>query len=273
MMPDSTPFDPRRFHSAATHYRSGRTPYPPKLIRRVADVVGLAEDDRVLDLGCGPGQLAIGFSYFAGEIVGVDPEPRMLTIATDAALGLAPDVTFREGSSFDIDSSLGRFRLITMGRSFHWMDRPVTLQRLDEMVETGGAIALFGDRHINVPENAWHDEWRVITERYAHSDPEWQHRRAMPSHESVLLASPFNRLEKVSLIGQQLSNTDSLIERARSMSSLSRERIGTRADELVRELRAFFSRIATAGTITEVIEWWALIARRAGGSARRSSSR
>jgi cyclopropane fatty-acyl-phospholipid synthase-like methyltransferase len=27
-------------------------------------LVGLREDHRVLDLGCGPGQLAIGFGYF-----------------------------------------------------------------------------------------------------------------------------------------------------------------------------------------------------------------
>ena len=257
------PFDPHRFHAAAAHYRGGRIPYPPKLIRRVADLVGLGENDRVLDLGCGPGQLAIGFSYFANEVLGVDPEPEMLAIAAEAAKGLASNVRFHEGSSFDIDQSLGRFHLVTMGRSFHWMDRPATLHRLDDMVEVGGAITLFGDRHIEVPENAWHDEWRVITERYAQSDPAWQQRRrAEPPHESVLLASRFSRLERVSLIAQHVSTVDSLIERARSMSCLSRQQIGAREDEVARELRALLSGIATDGRITEVIEWSALIARR-----------
>jgi SAM-dependent methyltransferase len=255
-------FDPHRFRAAAPHYRGGRISYPPKLIRRVADLVGLGENDRVLDLGCGPGQLAIGFSYFANEVVGVDPEPEMLTIAAEAARGLASNVKFCEGSSFDIDRSLGRFRLVTMGRSFHWMDRPATLHRLDDMVEVGGAITLFGDRHINVPENAWHDEWRVITERYAQSDPAWQQRRAEPSHESVLLASRFSRLERVSLIAQHVSTVDRMVERARSMSTLSRQQIGAREDEVAHELRALLSGIATDGRITEVIEWSALIARR-----------
>jgi SAM-dependent methyltransferase len=259
----SMSFDPHRFRAAAAHYRGGRIPYPPKLIRRVADLVGLGENDRVLDLGCGPGQLAIGFSYFANEVVGVDPEPEMLTVAAEAARGLASNVSFRKGSSFDVDQSLGRFRLVTMGRSFHWMDRPATLHRLDDLVEVGGAITLFGDCHIDVPENAWHNEWRVITERYAEGDPAGQHRRrAEPSHESVLLASRFNRLERVSLIAPHVSTVDRLVERARSMSSLSRQQIGAREDEVARELRALLSGIATDGRITEVIEWSALIARR-----------
>jgi ubiquinone/menaquinone biosynthesis C-methylase UbiE len=82
-------------------------------------------------------ELAIGFSYFTNEVLGVDPEAEMLAIAAEAAKGLASNVRFQEGSSFDIDQSLGRFRLVTMGRSFHWMDRLATLHRLDDMVEVG----------------------------------------------------------------------------------------------------------------------------------------
>jgi hypothetical protein len=47
---DPPPFDPDRFREAAAYYRGGRIPYPPRLIRRVAEVVGLREDHRVLDL-------------------------------------------------------------------------------------------------------------------------------------------------------------------------------------------------------------------------------
>jgi 2-polyprenyl-3-methyl-5-hydroxy-6-metoxy-1,4-benzoquinol methylase len=115
---NSLHFEPHRFQNAATHYRRGRTPYPPKLIRRVAEVMELREQHRVLDLGCGPGQLAIGFAYFCGEVIGIDPEPQMLAIASSAAEGLAPNVTFRLGSSFELDRALGSFRLVTMGRSF-----------------------------------------------------------------------------------------------------------------------------------------------------------
>jgi hypothetical protein len=186
----------------------------------------------------------------------------MLAIAVNAAQGLTPNVRFRQGSSFDLDPALGRFRLVTMGRSFHWMDRADTPRRLDCMIETGGAIALFRGQYLEAPENEWHREWRAITERYARDDEARGQRRSASwqPHESVLLASRFQQLELVSLIAQQVSTINSLIERAQSMSSLSRERLGERANELVRDLRALFARMAPADTVTEVLEWSALIA-------------
>lgn len=72
-MSDPPPFDPHRFRTAAAHDRRRRVPYPPVLIRRVAAAVGLGDGHRVLDLGCGPGQLAIGFGYFAGAVLGSRP--------------------------------------------------------------------------------------------------------------------------------------------------------------------------------------------------------
>jgi MFS family permease len=78
---DQPPFEPHRFHEAAAYYRGGRAPYPPILIRRVAEIVGLRENHRVLDLGCGPGPLAIGFAYFAGD----DHYGRRMAIISGAA--------------------------------------------------------------------------------------------------------------------------------------------------------------------------------------------
>lgn len=39
----------------------------------------------------------------------------------------------------------GPVRLATMGRSFHWMDREATLDRLSSMLEPGGGVAILGD--------------------------------------------------------------------------------------------------------------------------------
>ena len=80
-MQDNAPLQPRRFTSAAAHYRGGRPPYAPALIRQVAHAIGLQPQHRVLDLGCGPGPLAIGFGYFAGEVLGLDPELSLIHIS------------------------------------------------------------------------------------------------------------------------------------------------------------------------------------------------
>jgi trans-aconitate methyltransferase len=61
---DPVPFEPRRFRTAAAHYLAGRVAYPPRLISRVAEICGLEASGRLLDLGCGPGQLAKAFAPF-----------------------------------------------------------------------------------------------------------------------------------------------------------------------------------------------------------------
>src|SRR5262245_47813750 len=74
-MVSPVPFQPRRFQSAAQHYLAGRPPYAERLIALVAERCRLRGTDRLLDLGCGPGQIAIAFAPLVGAVVAIDPEP------------------------------------------------------------------------------------------------------------------------------------------------------------------------------------------------------
>ena len=103
-------FQPRRFRSAAQHYVSGRPAYAHRLIRRVARFTGLSQEDRVLDLGCGPGMLAGALAPLVGEVIAMDPEPEMLRIA-EAAYGGAGSIRFIRGSSYDCRRRSGGFVL------------------------------------------------------------------------------------------------------------------------------------------------------------------
>jgi demethylmenaquinone methyltransferase/2-methoxy-6-polyprenyl-1,4-benzoquinol methylase/phosphoethanolamine N-methyltransferase len=54
------------------------------LHRRVVDLAGVAPGERVLDVGCGPGRLAILAATMtgpAGETCGIDPAPEMIHLA------------------------------------------------------------------------------------------------------------------------------------------------------------------------------------------------
>ena len=165
LAPTPQPFDRERYRTAAAHYEQGRVPYAPALIRRVAEVTGLGAQHRVLDLGCGPGPLTRRFAPLAREVVAMDPTPEMLNAARALAEGIA-NVRFVAGSSYDLSPALGRFHLVVMGRSFHWMDRVDTLRRLDSLIEPGGALAVLGDTAPAVPANAWRKAWNEIRERY-----------------------------------------------------------------------------------------------------------
>ncbi|MEM5326646.1 class I SAM-dependent methyltransferase [Paraburkholderia sp. JHI2823] len=261
-----TPFIADRFHHAAQHYLIGRPAYSPALIRRVAQHAGLDGSQRLLDLGCGPGQLSLAFASWVGQAVAVDPEPAMLEIAAQLGAGIAPNIEYRRGSSYDLGTEMGAFHLAVIGRAFHWMDRGDTLARLDTMLAPRGALALFNTAHLDDPLRPWAREYRDLLDRYANTDPARAHRKS-PDWESdldVLARSPFAAVERVSVVEYRRVSAAQLRARPLSMSSLSRERLGERLDALLADIDALVAAHADSDdSLVERIESTATIAMRA----------
>jgi len=263
-MTSAIPFEKRRFRSAAEHYRKGRPPYAAALFDRVAQRVGLMQGHAVLDLGCGPGQLALGFARFSGFVTAIDPEPEMLRIAANEAAEAGYKIRFLEGSSYDIGPALGIFHLTAIGRAFHWMDRADTLERLDGMIDRSGALALFADRHPEVPENAWRKAYDAVLDSYSAEDSARRQRKGStwPHHEAVLLDSCFSQLERIGVIEQRRTPVTHIEDRMLSLSSVSRDKIGARTEAMIAELREALAPFAIDGAVPEVVESEALIAMR-----------
>jgi SAM-dependent methyltransferase len=257
------PFDPDRFRSSARHYFA-RANYAPRLIRKVVAELALAASDRVMDLGCGPGPLAIAFAPFVGEVIAIDPAKEMLAAGREAAAEL-PDgasVRFVLGSSNALGDQFGRFRLVAMGRSFHWMDRADTLIRLDRIVEPHGAVAIFGAETIRQGAGHWSTRFDEILKRYAANEPEWRSpdwRR----HETFLLDSPFSVIDGMSIIEQVSFPAARLADRAFSMSRTSPDALGPdKAAALAADMQALAADTTVDGILSEIVESSVLIARR-----------
>lgn len=257
-------FEPRRFRTSAEYYVRGRLSYPERLIERVISITGLGAHHLVLDLGCGPGFLAAAFAPHVQKVIGLDPEPAMLEAATAYAREKGVEAEFRLGSSYDLDGFVEAFHLVTMGRSFHWMDRAATLKALDRIVEPEGAVALFGDTHLKLPQNQWRDQFKAVLEPFARKDASHavNARRdgSWIPHEAFLLESRFNRLERVSVIQRIETPVERLIDRALSMSPTSPERLGAEMETVVGKLREILNTHAPDGVIVEIVESEALLA-------------
>jgi SAM-dependent methyltransferase len=125
------------FRGTARYYTRYRPAYPPELIERLAAAAGLDGTGRLLDLGTGPGLLAVALAPHVGEVVAVDPEPEMLA-------ELPSGIRAVHARAEDVDESRGTFRLVTIGRAFHWMDGPLVLDRLARVTRQ---LALVADAH------------------------------------------------------------------------------------------------------------------------------
>jgi SAM-dependent methyltransferase len=250
-------YDPHRFRTTVPFYSRYRQPYPRRLIDRVIERTGLEPGDAVLDLGCGPGTLAVLFAGTGMTVTGVDPETAML----EEARRNGPGLTFLEGSSFDLPAGLGPFRLVTMGRSFHWMDREATLARLDGLIVPGGAVALFDDEHPRTVENAWRRTLDEIGRKYGRGEEAHIVERdsgRYRTHESHLLNSPFADLERVAVIVRRRLSVDDIVGLAFSLSTSSPAKLGERIGAFEMDLRAALPE----PSYTEIAEMSALIARR-----------
>ena len=67
-------------------YARYREPYSLEFFARVAEQIGLHGTETLLDVGCGPGLLAIGFAPYVEHCTsGIDPEAAMVAAAKSAA--------------------------------------------------------------------------------------------------------------------------------------------------------------------------------------------
>jgi SAM-dependent methyltransferase len=263
-MPSTIPFDPHRFETAAAYYVHGRPPYAAQLIDRVAARLELESGHRLLDLGTGSGEVAIAFARLVGEVVAMDPEPAMLRLAEQRAADAGVRVQLVEGNSYGLDASLGRFRLVTIGRAFHWMDRAKTLEALDGLIEQGGTVALFSTRRIPAPETAWSIEYDHLVDQYRTADatrqirnsPEWA------PHESILLHSVFSRVDRIGIVEHRSTPLEHLVARALSYSGNSPSQLGERARTLQQAVRAHLESLPGNKLFPEIIESEALLASR-----------
>ena len=215
----------RPFKSAAAYYARYRPGYPQELIAQLAEATGVTETSRVLDLGCGPGTVAIPMAAHAGEVVAVDREPRMIGELRE--LGPA-NVTAVEASAEDVDESWGGFQLVTAGRSFHWFDAELVLARLAAMTP---AVALIGD-HLHESE-ARMRTLAVAAELIGQPTT----RTKAFDYAATLRASAFSNVEVISVTVEHVWTPDELIGLAYSMSVSAPELFGDRRAEFEERIR------------------------------------
>src|SRR5438270_10539931 len=148
-----------RFATTVALYEELRPAYPPAFFREVVQCLALHKQHRLIDLGTGPGLLALGFAPYVGRIVGVDPEPAMLGAAREAAGRASQAFTLIEGKAEDLADDAGTFDVVTIGRALHWMDSDALSARLERLVAPNGTILVCSSYSAADRRNPWLDEY------------------------------------------------------------------------------------------------------------------
>ncbi|WP_049564939.1 class I SAM-dependent methyltransferase [Nonomuraea sp. SBT364] len=247
------------FGGAAPYYARYRASHGEEAIAHLAREAGA--DARVLDLGCGPGTVAIPLAARVREVIAADPDPEMLDTGRRLAEGAA-NIRWLRGDSTTL-RELPAFDHVVMGRSFHWMDRRAVLAELDALLPPGGAVMLVGPSRED-PEEPWEPVVRPVRREFGlgpmTAGDSFQ--ATGEHHDDVLKRSPFSRMEETLFAWTATRDVDAVTGLQLSYSYSSPALLGARAAEFTAAVREALLAARPSGVWEQRIVTSVLVARR-----------
>jgi ubiquinone/menaquinone biosynthesis C-methylase UbiE len=128
------------FEQAAERYDATRSGYPEELVSRVVANARLSLGSRVLEIGCGTGQLTRALVGCGADFLAIDPAPSMIAVARRRLSSNA--VEFRRTTFEDFEAPEAAFDLIVSATAFHWVDPGIAWAKSARLLRSGGWLAL-----------------------------------------------------------------------------------------------------------------------------------
>jgi ubiquinone/menaquinone biosynthesis C-methylase UbiE len=129
------------FDEIAAEYDRHRPAYPDELIDQACRVAGIGSGDRVLEVGCGSGQLTRGLVTRGLHVTVLEPGKSLIALARQNLEG-AGAVEFVNAQFEDALLSHEQFAAVFSASAFHWVDPKVSWQRAADVLVPGGTLAL-----------------------------------------------------------------------------------------------------------------------------------
>ncbi len=157
------------FGKAAGDYGTFRAGLPESIFSRLAGFKDGVPGQTVVDLGTGTGTLARGFALRGCEVIGVDPDPRMIGEAKK--LDHQNEVTTRyveaKAESTGLDS--GAADVVTAGQCWHWFDQPRAIVEVIRLLKPGGKLVIANFDWLPLPGNVVEATEELIVQY----NPDW----------------------------------------------------------------------------------------------------
>jgi ubiquinone/menaquinone biosynthesis C-methylase UbiE len=263
-------WDPKNtFTGTARYYARYRPGYPPGVIRTLGKRFALNKGSRVIDLGCGTGQIAIKLAPEVGKIIAIDPQEEMLEEGRKkAARRKITNISWLTGESTDLPflvKPYGEVDLTVIARAFHWMDHTKVLADINHLTRPGGGIAVVGDHGpLDGPEIVWKEvikatikEW-LGEERRAGTNGTYTHPRRR--HQEIIRESAFKDMTIVNLKTVRTWSMDRIIGYIYSTSYASIPILGDKKESFEADLRRRLAGLDRGGRFRERVIYQIIMA-------------
>ncbi len=228
-------------------FRDYRHPYLPEFFPSVAKAIPLTGTEDLLDLGCGVGEVALGFAPFVASLTGMDLERPMLDEVGNRARAMGLKMRLIHSKVEDAPADLGHFHFITMGRAYWFMHAPTSLVRLDQWLVPGGMILVC--RPMQNPDNAeWHRVYSATRDKWVRGNLREMTRLTA---DQFFQGTDFALFKRVIVQGEKPLELEHLVYRSLGTANTSRAMLGAETDGMIAELRAAMAPYFRNGPIME----------------------
>jgi ubiquinone/menaquinone biosynthesis C-methylase UbiE len=192
----------RSFHRASAEYDRGRPGWPPAVL----DLLPLADDATVLDLGAGTGKLTRVLADRYARVIAIEPLDELRAILAERV----PEADVRAGQAEQISLEDAAVDAVFCGQSFHWFANDTALNEIVRVLRPGGVLALMWNRSADPsPLPA------AYLQRLAELHDE---RRPSQIEERILERFPFGEEHEDEVDHEQVSTRDDVLAFAASVS-------------------------------------------------------
>ena len=129
------------FDEIAPEYDRRRPSYPDELIDQACQIAGIGSGDRVLEVGCGSGQLTRGLVAQGLNVTALEPGNSLIALARQNLEG-AGVVEFVNAQFEDALLPREQFQAVFSASAFHWVDPEVSWRKASDVLVPGGTLAL-----------------------------------------------------------------------------------------------------------------------------------
>jgi ubiquinone/menaquinone biosynthesis C-methylase UbiE len=158
------------FNEEAERYDRVRPSYPAALFSDLETLAGIGPGFRVLEIGCGTGQLTLPLAERGCAIVALDIGPDMAALAR-RKLAEYPSASVIRAAFEDWPLPSLPFDAVMSATAFHWLDPAVRVLKAAQALRPGGALATIATHHVAGGDERFFVEVQECYEKWNPSTP------------------------------------------------------------------------------------------------------
>ena len=157
------------FDQAAAAYDEARPGYPPELIDKLVKAAQLPTTARILEIGCGTGQITRPLAERGYEIIAVELGEHLARMTADNLVRF-PKVQVIHSSFEEWIADEQPFDLALSAQAFHWIDPEVGYPKIRHLLKDNGHLAVVYNLFRGGSGAIYQDLDAVYRDRFPHRD-------------------------------------------------------------------------------------------------------